>query len=101
MSNKRFDESGYQRKLKDPRWQKRRLELLNKAGWKCEEPACLKGIISAQDGSDPPSLQTHHLYYKCFRMVPTDLIMEVFYEIVSDRFGPQLVERLKSEDTAP
>lgn len=42
----------YQEKLKDPRWQKRRLEVLNAAFWRCED--CK---------SSDKELQVHHCYY--------------------------------------
>lgn len=42
----------YSEKLKDPRWQKRRLEVFEKAGWKC----CVCG--STED-----TLHVHHLKY--------------------------------------
>ena len=42
----------YQEKLKDPRWQKRRLEVFNKAMWKCED--CW---------ANDKELQVHHCYY--------------------------------------
>lgn len=43
----------YADKLKDPRWQKRRLELFEAAGWRCEE--CK---------SKTKTLHAHHGYYK-------------------------------------
>lgn len=43
----------YAEKLKDPRWQKRRLELFNASNWTCVE--C---------GSKTDSLHIHHGYYK-------------------------------------
>jgi hypothetical protein len=42
----------YSEKLKDPRWQKKRLAILERAGWKCQ--CC---------GDDKQSLQIHHLIY--------------------------------------
>ena len=42
----------YSQKLKDPRWQKRRLEVLEKAKWKCQ--LC---------GTTTKTLNVHHLYY--------------------------------------
>jgi hypothetical protein len=42
----------YYEKLKDPRWQKLRLEILESAGWECE--SC---------GSDTKTLHVHHRYY--------------------------------------
>lgn len=44
----------YAQRLKDPRWQKKRLELLNKAHWTCEE---CKAVEPA-DG-----LQIYHVFY--------------------------------------
>lgn len=43
----------YSQKLKDPRWQKRRLETLKKAGFACEH--C---------GSKTETLHVHHGYYE-------------------------------------
>ena len=43
----------YTEKLKDPRWQKKRLEVLERAGWKCM--SC---------GSEDKTLHVHHCVYK-------------------------------------
>lgn len=43
----------YVEKLRDPRWQKKRLEVLDRAGWKCE----LCGLQSN-------SMHVHHGYYR-------------------------------------
>lgn len=43
----------YQYKLKDPRWQKKRLEILNRDNWSC--------IIC---GNDKATLHVHHTYYE-------------------------------------
>lgn len=43
--------------LLDPRWQKKRLEVLNRSRWKCEE--C---------GSSTKTLHVHHRYYVAGRM---------------------------------
>ena len=42
----------YQEKLKDPRWQRRRLEIFERDEWKCQ--AC---------GSDKKTLHVHHKFY--------------------------------------
>lgn len=42
----------YSEKLKDPRWQKKRLEVLERAGWVCED--C---------GTDTKQLEVHHPHY--------------------------------------
>lgn len=44
--------SNYFEKLKDPRWQKKRLEVLDKAGWRCE--SC---------GDTSNTLHVHHKQY--------------------------------------
>lgn len=43
----------YSEKLKDPRWQKKRLEILERDGWKCLE--C---------GNTTETLHVHHLFYE-------------------------------------
>lgn len=43
----------YAEKLKDPRWQKKRLEVLERAGWACEWCA-----------SSTKTLHVHHGYYR-------------------------------------
>ncbi len=43
----------YQEKLKDPRWQKKRLEVLEADGWKC---------VNCGGGSK--TLHAHHLLYR-------------------------------------
>lgn len=50
MSNS--NKSTYRRKLADPRWQKRRLEVFHRCGWKCS--AC---------GTKSEELHIHHRYY--------------------------------------
>jgi 5-methylcytosine-specific restriction endonuclease McrA len=42
----------YSEKLKDPRWQKKRLEIFERDGWKCT--GC---------GSTKKTLHVHHLFY--------------------------------------
>lgn len=44
--------SEYSEKLKDPRWQKKRLEIFERDGWKCM--ACL---------SKDNTLHVHHIFY--------------------------------------
>lgn len=43
----------YSEKLKDPRWQKKRLEILERDGWRCR--AC---------GNDKETLVVHHIQYQ-------------------------------------
>ena len=45
--------SGYSELLKDPRWQKKRLEILDRDGFKC---ACC--------GDDKETLHVHHKFYE-------------------------------------
>jgi hypothetical protein len=56
--------------LRDPRWQKKRLQLLESANWKCQDGGCRRWLhqhaehlIDPPPG-DPPSLEIHHLYYE-------------------------------------
>jgi len=44
----------YAEKLKDPRWQRRRLEILNRSDFTCEDPGC---------GTKTETLHVHHLDY--------------------------------------
>lgn len=46
----------YSEKLKDQRWQKKRLELLEAAGWQCQCNSC-------QNEKDKPTLHVHHRIY--------------------------------------
>jgi hypothetical protein len=54
MSNEYSGESGYQKLLRDPRWQKKRLEVLEAAEWRCQDSQCNR---------DDLTLEVHHLYY--------------------------------------
>jgi len=45
--------SSYSSKLRYPRWQKKRLEILEAAGWKCQRCKC-----------ETKELQCHHLIYR-------------------------------------
>jgi 5-methylcytosine-specific restriction endonuclease McrA len=44
--------TAYQQRLRDPRWQKKRLEILQRDGWQCQE--CR---------SKDKELQIHHRWY--------------------------------------
>jgi hypothetical protein len=48
-----YSQTLYQEKLKDPRWQKKRLEILQKDSWACV--AC---------GGTDQTLHVHHLWYE-------------------------------------
>lgn len=84
----------YAEKLKDPRWQKKRLEIMERAGFKCE--AC---------GDSKETLHVHHGYYErgfdpwdyedatlwclcasCHELLAADL-RNLHYEIA--KIGPQ------------
>jgi hypothetical protein len=45
----------YRDKLKDPRWQKKRLEVFSKANWKCQNQKCKRSDLQ---------LHVHHLVYR-------------------------------------
>lgn len=74
MSKNRFDESGYQRSLRDSRWQKRRLEILSSANWKCQDAGC---------PYPTRTLEVHHLYYVRGRD-PWDYPDDAFLALCSD-----------------
>jgi hypothetical protein len=44
----------YKDKLRDPRWQRRRLDVLNAANWTCQDAGCK---------SNTKTLEVHHCYY--------------------------------------
>jgi hypothetical protein len=44
----------YSEKLRDPRWQRRRLEVMNAADWRCEDCRCAR---------DAKPLDVHHCAY--------------------------------------
>lgn len=48
-----MDKKSYSEKLKDPRWQKKRLEIFERDKWVCQK--C---------GSNEETLHVHHLYYE-------------------------------------
>lgn len=66
----------YSRKLKDPRWQKKRLEVLQRADWKCEHCGCGDDAPIAEVNAhcenekrqpvvgEYPTLEIHHKKYK-------------------------------------
>lgn len=56
----------YSEKLKDPRWQKKRLEVFNAAGWRCQE-------CRAED----QSLNVHHTLYPTGCEGPWDVPSEL------------------------
>jgi len=58
--------SNYSEKLKDPRWQKKRLEVLERDNWKCQN--C---------GDEQSMLAVHHLYYEKGKE-PWDYPLEAF-----------------------
>jgi hypothetical protein len=47
--------SSYGEMLKDPRWQRKRLEILERDGWKCQTQAC---------GTTTVTLHVHHRRYE-------------------------------------
>lgn len=47
-----MEKKSYSEKLRDPRWQKKRLEVLERDGWKCT--SC---------GDSEETLNVHHIFY--------------------------------------
>lgn len=62
----------YREKLLDPRWQKKRLEILNRDGWTCRY--C---------GNDKQTLHVHHIHYEPGKQ-PWDAIPEHLVALCSD-----------------
>ena len=56
----------YQEKLLDPRWQRKRLEVFNAAGWRCQE--C---------GADDQTRAAHHIFYPSCLEGPWDVPSEI------------------------
>jgi len=52
MARKKMSAAAYRKKLQDPRWQRKRFDILERASWRCEW--C---------GTDEVNLQVHHGYY--------------------------------------
>lgn len=79
----------YSEKLKDSRWQKKRLELLEKAKWKCQNDQC-------PNESENPNLQVHHKIY----LKSTDpwTYEDWCYEVLCDECHKQAQDRMKSSD---
>ena len=61
----------YSEKLRSPKWQKRRLEILNRDGWKCL--FC---------GTENENLQVHHIVYR--RREPWDY-PDYLYQTLCDK----------------
>lgn len=68
MNKKRFEESGFQRKLRDPRWIRKKFSLFKNAQWKCQSPGCIAYCIPEElrslDSLERFPLCVHHLYYE-------------------------------------
>lgn len=80
---------GYADKLKDPRWQKKRLEILEAAKWQCEE---------CQSKTD--TLHVHHLYYE-FGKDPWDY-PDMAYRVLCDEHHKyqHIIKQLLDEQLA-
>lgn len=66
--------AAYQRLLRDPRWQRRRLEVLNEANWRCQDAAC---------GRHDRTLEVHHCYY-LYGVKPWDYPRNAFLALCED-----------------
>lgn len=77
--------SPYQNKLRDPRWQKKRLEVFERDRWTCR--AC--------DGTDM-TLHVHHLYYEKEKD-PWDYPIEAFVTLCEECHEEETQLRPQSE----
>ncbi len=85
MKSKRVITFDYLDKLKDPRWQKRRLELLNKGNWICTK--C---------GDENSTLHVHHTKYLPDRE-PWEYPDELFKILCENCHKIEKEQRLKQE----
>ena len=75
----------YSEKLKDPRWQKKRLEIFERDGWQCK--VCGAGL------NDGITLNIHHTYYN-FKLNPWEYPEKSLLTLCEDcHYGEQEVAR--------
>ena len=67
---KRRRKTGYGKRLSDPRWQRRRLEVLERDSWRC-----------TWCGEGREELQVHHGYYERGRVDPWEYDMTTLYSL--------------------
>lgn len=80
-ATKSKSKSKYAEQYKDPRWQKKRLEILNLCNWRCG---------NCGDGTNP--LHVHHLYYVPERMIwdyPNFALTSLCDSCHSDQHDPE------------
>ena len=66
--------SAYAQLLRDPRWQRRRLDVLNAANWQCQDAEC---------GRRDFPLEVHHCYY-IYGRKPWDYPPDAFLSLCED-----------------
>lgn len=76
----------YSEKLKDPRWQKKRLEILERDGWKCM--GC---------GDKEKTLHVHHIFYFPGRD-PWDIENGFLITFCEECHNPNQCQGLRCED---
>jgi len=82
--NFNIKQSSYKKKLKDPRWQKKRLEVLSRDGWCCQN--C---------GDKTTTLHVHHKSYG--RKDPWDYPLITLITLCENCHEDESFERLKTE----
>lgn len=93
----------YRQKLRDPRWQKKRLEILNRDGFSCCKCRTSKETLHVHHkryiGGDPWNIPNDALVTLCegFHANETEMLSEAcaeFLAIVRDRFTSDEIYRL-------
>jgi hypothetical protein len=90
MPQRKFDAeklSPYQQKLRDPRWQKKRLEVFERDEWACQQ--CF---------DSKSTLHVHHFYYEQGKD-PWDYAMEALVTLCADCHEEETLYRPQEEQT--
>lgn len=81
----------YSEKLKDQRWQKKRLQLLEASGWRCEHDFCA-------NANEKPTLNVHHRIY--LRGVDPWDYEDWAYQVVCDECHPIVQSQMEEAHKA-
>lgn len=89
MAKKVYTQSAYSLKLKDPRWQKKRLEILERDKWTCQncddKDSTLHVHHKKYEKGDPWDIDNKHLITLCFSCheIESDEVKEVRQSIAN------------------
>ena len=94
----------YPEKLKDPRWQKKRLEIMERDNWTCQNCDNKDSTLNVHHwiyGKNPWDSDSEHLTTlceKCHKEVKAawdDVILEVLYGVINENADLSFIEKLK------